>query len=271
MKPLVIIPSFMRTGLHLEALRDTLASIIATQRESMPDILVVDDCSPDAKLVDALGQMKEGSFEKDLPPFQLIRKRENTGFSSTVNFGLRLAAKEQRDAVLMNSDIEMDVPGWVQKCQAVTDTEGRPAAVVGALLIYPQTGLIQHAGINFSYLTRRFYERFKYGPANLPNALNREVLPVTGAFQYIRAQTLADVGIYDERFKLGYEDVDYCLRVFLAGLECVYEPEVRAWHHESMVRGEKTDKVKAWEAESFGALVEKYRGQSFGQFVPSVL
>ena len=25
---------------------------------------------------------------------------------------------------------------------------------------------------------------------------------------------------------MGYEDVDYCLRVFQAGLECVYEPAV---------------------------------------------
>jgi len=271
MKPLVVIPSYMKTGLHLEALTDTLASILHTQEHEMPDILVVDDYSPDRALVDALGKLQEGSSEKDLPPFELIRKKGNSGFSSTVNFGMRFAQQEDRDVVLMNSDIEMDVPDWVGKCQRTLDSEGRPAAVIGALLIYPQTGLIQHAGINFSYLTRRFYERFKYGPANLPNALNREVLPVTGAFQYIRAQTLTDVGIYDERFKLGYEDIDYCLRVFLAGLECVYEPEVRAWHHESMVRGEKTEQVSRWEVESFASLVEKYRGQSFGQFVPSVL
>ena len=35
---------------------------------------------------------------------------------------------------------------------------------------------------------------------------------------------------------MGYEDVDYCLRVFQAGFPCVYEPAISAIHHESLFR-----------------------------------
>lgn len=256
----------MRNELHLEALKDTIVALQKTAIGEV-DVLVVDDCSPEQSLVDDFAHWNLEA----LMNVELMRKKANSGFSATVNFGLRRAREEDRDVVLMNADLEMDTPGWVETCQKTKGPEGDPAAVVGALLIYPDSGLIQHAGINFSYLTRRFFERFKYGPANLPNALHKEVLPVTGAFQYIRHDTLAEIGIYDERFKLGYEDVDYCLRVFLAGKDCVYNPEVRAWHHESMIRGEKTKQVAKWERDSFRELVEKYQGQSFGQFVPSVL
>ena len=45
---------------------------------------------------------------------------------------------------------------------------------------------------------------------------------------------------------MGYEDVDYCLRVFDAGLECVYEPAAWALHHESALRGRLDAKNAAW-------------------------
>lgn len=267
MKPLVVIPSFMRNGGHLEALRDTVLSIQKTGVRPEVDVLVVDDHSPDQSLIDGF----EHWNREALMDVEVIRKKENSGFSRTVNFGLRQALKEGRDAILMNADIEMDVPDWVRKCEETLDSEGNPAAVVGALLIYPQTGLIQHAGINFSFLTRRFFERFKYAPANLPDALSRQVLPVTGAFQFIRHKTLTDIGIYDERFRLGYEDVDYSIRVFQAGRECIYNPQIRAWHHESMIRGEKTEQVLRWEMQSWDDFVKKYAGQSFAEFIPAVL
>lgn len=228
------------------------------------EVLVVDDHSP-----------REDLFEAVTGVDGLHRKKVNSGFSQTVNVGMRMARAEERDVVLWNSDLVMQTPGWVEGCQQTvvdTDEEGwyEPAAVVGALLTYPN-GLIQHAGINFSFLSRRFFERFKYGPGNLPAALEAVSLPVTGAFQYIRAQTLTDVGIYDESFKLGFEDVDYCVRVYKAGLACVYNPAVRATHHESFTRGHKSEKVATWEAESWQTFARKYAGEGFQRFVHSVL
>lgn len=272
MRPLVVIPNYMRKKGDLEVLCDTLESIRRTEPDDTPDILVVDDCSPDKEAIEALEGVQSHTHEPErtnLPYFELLRKKANSGFSATVNFGLRQAREEGRDAVLMNADIEMDVPEWVRKCQATEDGDGNPAAVVGALLIYPQSGLIQHAGIYFSYLTRRFYEKYKYAPARLPAAMRRAELPVTGAFQYIRHETLTRVGLYDERFRLGYEDVDYSIRVFKEGLHCVYNPQIRAYHYESMFRGEKNEQITKWEQASFGELNKKWAGESFAKFVPT--
>lgn len=252
-------------------LMDAMASVKETAGDTV-EILVVDDCSPGHELIEGLKvlQRRVADGQDKYPPFELYQKKANSGFSQTVDIGLRRARIEERDAVLWNSDLVMQTPGWVERCQKTVNERYEPAAVVGALLTYPN-GLIQHAGINFSFLTRRFFERFKYGPGNLPAALIPVSLPVTGAFQYVRAQTLTDVGIYDEQFKLGFEDVDYCVRVFKAGLDCIYNPDVRATHHESFTRGHKSEKVVGWEAESWQTFVRKYATEGFERFVPAVL
>ena len=91
---------------------------------------------------------------------------------------------------------------------------------------------------------------------------------MTGALQFIRHSCLETVGIYDEKFSMGWEDVDYCIRTFLEGEACVYNPNVRAFHHEMMFRGRPSEKVRDWQAKSFLYLCVKYERQSFAGLVP---
>lgn len=255
---LAVIPTFLTDGRDVELVRDCLQSL----RETEPDleVLVVDDGSPEPDLVDAVeGLGIEG--------VELHRKPDNTGFARTVNIGCRRALEEGRDVVLVNADVTFIDRGWLRVMQAA-NTELGPAAIVGALLLYP-SGVIQHAAIYFSLITRQFDHRFKFGPANLPEALEPTVAPVTGALMMIRHDTLATVGLLDEAFFMGWEDVDLCLRTFLAGKHCVYQPRVRAYHHESVFRGKPSPRLADWQSKSFFYLMQKYRNQSFAGLVPS--
>lgn len=262
MKPLVVIPSYMSNEDDLKATLAAIASCRTTQRDGV-EILIVDDCSPEPGLV--------GVLEQSIPQleFQISRKPQNTGFAQTVNVGLEQALEEGRDAVLFNADLEITTPDWVRRCKATTDEKGDRAAVVGGLLTYPDTGLIQHGGIYFSMLTRDFNHYFQYAPQNLPEALEKRVCPVTGAFQYIQHETLETVGIYDPDFFLGWEDVDYCIRVFLAQKRCVYNPNIRALHAESMFRGRPSPKIQEWQEKSFMRLMLKHQKLNFNDFVPA--
>lgn len=262
LKPLVVVPTYLTEEKDVEVCMDTIRSIRHTVSESV-DILVVDDHSPSESLLSGLTPALE-RFEAEF-----YRKEENSGFSKTVNIGLQRALDEGRDAVLMNADMEMTTPGWVKTCQKTKDGQNRPAAVVGGLLLYP-TGLIQHAGIYFSLLTRTFDHMYRFGPGNLPEALKLRIAPVTGAFQYIRLDTLEKVGIYDEGFSMAHEDVDFCIRVFLAKLHCVYNPNVRAYHFEGMFRSRPSRKVEEWQAKSWLYFAEKWAKQSFSGLVPFV-
>lgn len=242
---------------------DLTTTCLRTLRDSEPDVevLVVDDGSPVAGLVDEM-ELVIGELQ-----MELHRKDKNTGFSRTVNVGLGRAAEEGKDAVLVNADIEFSANGWLAAMEA-QEYRDEPAAIVGALLLYPN-GLIQHAGIFFSLLHRVFEHRYRYAPYDLPEAQTPFRCPVTGALQFIRHSALAEVGLYDENFLLGWEDVDYALRVFQAGGHGIYQPKVRAYHHESMFRGRPSPKIEDWTLKSKLYFDRKWAGVSMSQYLPT--
>jgi GT2 family glycosyltransferase len=260
--PLCVIPSYLRTPADLDLLVRCLVSLWSTAPDA--GVLVVDDGSPERSLVE---QLAVAASELG---YELIAKEENEGFSRTVNVGLRRALETGRDAVLVNADIEFHEAGWLDRMVARADTKGRPAAVVGARLLYPN-GCIQHAGVFFAPHSRAFWHRCQYAPSNLPEALMPVRCPVTGALQLIRHEALETVGLYDEGYRMAYEDVDYCLRVFEHGLECIYEPAVSAHHLESFFRGQADDTISAHHQTSRERLWEKWQHADLSQWVPEVL
>src|SRR5262249_13733036 len=95
--------------------------------------------------------------------------------------------------------------------------------------------------------------------------------PVTAALQLIRWETLDAVGLYDEEYRMCFEDVDYCLRVFEAGLEGIYEPSVRAVHREKFFRGKPSPQVKQWTLESTRRMKALWGNKDLSRWVPEVL
>lgn len=263
MKVLAVVPTYLSEPGELEVIEVCLRTL----RDTAPDaeVLVVDDGSPHRALVDELAGIC-ARLESEL-----VVQPSNEGFSATVNVGLRRALESGQDAVLVNADIEFFESGWLERmvAQPTTDGEGL-ASVVGALLLYP-SGLIQHGGVFFSLLHRVFDHRFRYGPGDLPEAQRAFLCPVTGALQLIRHEALTEVGIYDEEFRLGWEDVDYCLRVFQSGRECVYQPKVRAFHHESLFRGRPSPRTADWQARSWVYFTRKWASVSFAEYVPTAV
>jgi GT2 family glycosyltransferase len=257
-----VIPAYLRTPAELDVLIRCLVSLATTAPEAA--VMVVDDCSPATELVDAL------AVACDELGFALVRSDANQGFSTTVNVGLRYALEAGLDAVLVNADIEFIDAGWLERMRERSDTQGRPAAVVGARLLYP-TGLIQHAGIFLSLLNRDWLHRFQYGPNDLPEALVACRCPVTAALQFIRHETLVQVGLYDEGYRMCFEDVDYCLRVFEAGLECIYEPSVRAYHLEKYFRSTPSETVQQWTVDSTERMKALWGHKDLSRWVPEVL
>ena len=257
MPVLAIVPTYLRTEIHAELLARCLVSLSGTAPEA--EVLIVDDGSPNRALVAELEPVAAELGQR------VLLKPENEGFARTVNVGLRIALAEGRDALLVNQDLQFLEPGWLELMLARVDEQERPAAVVGAKLLYP-TGLIQHGGIFYSRLYRWYDHRFRYGPSDLPEANVPAVCLVTGALQLIRHATLEEVGLYDESFVMGYEDVDYGLRTFDAGLTCVYEPAAWAVHHETAIRGGADERALTWWKASYDRHVAKNGARDHSPF-----
>ena len=209
---LAIIPVHLRAEAQAELLMRCLVSLWRTA----PDVqvLVVDAASPAADLA---AQLPLVCAEVGA---DLVRHDEPLTHGAAVNTGLRRALEQGHDALVVASDVLFLDEAWLAPMR---EADG---AVVGARLLYP-TGLLAHAGLVFSPLHRWFDNRYRFGPADLPEAAVPAACPVSGSLQLIRHEALAAVGLYDDALRAGRADIDYCLRTFAEGLACIYEP--RAW------------------------------------------
>lgn len=217
----IVIPSFR----DVERVRTLVASIARTVPAGMARIIVADDASG-AEHVRAL---------REIPGIEVVAGEQNRGFAANVNRGLR-AADPARDVVVLNSDTEA-LTGWLA-CLQYASRQGDDIGIVGPQLLYPD-GRIQFAGTVRNLGAPEWFDhryRFKpagWGPASVPSA----ALAVTGACMYVKRETLERVGLLDERYPMAYEDVDWCLRAWRAGLRVLYFPSARLYHHESVTRG----------------------------------
>jgi GT2 family glycosyltransferase len=217
----VVIPSY-RDAEHVERL---VASIRRTVEPGMARIIVADDASG-PEHVAAL---------RAIEGVQLVLGERNAGFAANVNRGLR-ATDPQRDVVVLNSDMEAK-PGWLAGLQYAASGEDDIGIVTGKLL-YPD-GRIQFAGTVRNLGAPEWFDhRYRFKPEDWgPASLAGSVLAATGACMYARRAFIERVGLLDERYPMAYEDVDWSLRAWQAGLRVVYFPAATLVHHESVTRG----------------------------------
>jgi glycosyltransferase involved in cell wall biosynthesis len=165
------------------------------------------------------------------------------------------AARQAKGAhiVLMNNDIEIITPGWVEALLAHSQ---RPeVGAVGAKLYYADRR-IQHAGIivgigGFAGHAHRHLESTRNGYMNRLRVAHN-VSAVTAALMMTKRDLfLAAGGLNEANLGTALNDVDFCLRLRERGLLNVFTPECEAVHHESASRGyeDTPEKQRRFETE----------------------
>jgi GT2 family glycosyltransferase/glycosyltransferase involved in cell wall biosynthesis len=223
-RPVDVVITSYRDAEHVRTL---VRCIEKTARKGMARVIVTDDCSGEQHL-SALRAIDGIDV--------LVESERNSGFAANANRGIA-ASDPERDVVLLNSDIEAR-PGWLECLQYGAYGHEGGAGIVGGQLQYPD-GRIQFGGTVRNRDQPQWFDhryRFKplgWGPADAPSA----ALAVTGACMYVRREVIEQIGAFDERYAMAYEDVDWCLRAWQAGLRVLYFPSAQLVHHESVTRG----------------------------------
>lgn len=206
-------------------------------------VWVVDNASPD----DSVALLRE-----QFPWVRLIGSTANIGFSSANNLGLRGAGfagpverspgtRPYRHALILNPDTV--VPKGAVR-QLVEDLEAEPSlAVVGPRLLLPDGSLDLACRRSFPTPAISFYRllglsrlfprhpRFgRYNMTFLPEDQAADVDSVVGACMLVRGAAIAQVGLFDERFWMYGEDLDWCLRFKSAGWRVAYRPRTVVHH-----------------------------------------
>ncbi|MBI4626987.1 MAG: glycosyltransferase [Verrucomicrobia bacterium] len=232
------------------------------------EILIVDNDSDDpgtlaylreleavgASLDDARGVPDEPAASSDAPAkpprVRVVHFPGEFNFSALNNFGV-----SQTDAPvvgLLNNDLEVINGDWLE--EMVSHALRPEIGCVGAKLYYPDDR-IQHAGVilGIGGVAAHAWQTHPRGAAGQAhrNLLQQNLSAVTAACLVIRRETYQQVGgLEEEKLKVAFNDVDFCLKVRAAGFRNFWTPYAELYHHESASRGaedtlEKRDRFRS--------------------------
>lgn len=218
------------------------------------EIFVVDNGSTDGS-VEILKQL-ETEHRQTL---KVIYSPVNTGTTVSRNMALRRTAG--RYILIMDSDIEVP-EGCLQKL--LPRLEAAPEiGLLAPRLVYPD-GRPQLSADVFPTLTHKL-RRFlglKQMERSLPASDSgaRRIDYAISAFWLMPRRVVERVGLLDERIFYSPEDVDYCLRVWKAGFEVVYDTAATAVHDAREIsRGFKRPSFTFSHAKGLAYLFIKHR------------
>ena len=151
----------------------------------------------------------------------------NSGFSRSVNRVIKIINSEY--ICLLNDDTEPQ-KDWLLHLINRMESD-KEIGICSSKLLYPDSDIIQHAGMGLKDKTVILYGRGK--PDSKEFNIAKEIDYVTFACVLLRKEMISEIGLLDEQFEFFFEDMDYCMRARKAGWKVFYEPKSVVYHHES--------------------------------------
>jgi len=192
-------------------------------------VVVVDNASDDAT---------SSIVERSFPGVMLIRNPSNRYYAAANNQGLPFALK--RYVLLLNPDVVLPVAG-IDAMTRLLEERPRCAAIAPRLIgpdgrrqlsLRELPGLdtlwFDLLGLSFLFPHSRLFGRWRMGYFDGQSECT--VQQPMASCLLIRGDVLAALGLFDERYPMFFNDVDWCRRAQEAGWKILYTPDVVARH-----------------------------------------
>ena len=223
--------------LHFNNQKQTLACLLSINKLETKDLkieVIVVNNNPEENL--------RGLKEK-FNGFLFLDTKKNLGYAAGNNLGIKRALKNKSDFIfILNNDTILDekmllnlidfagsnqkigilgpkiyfAPGYEfhQERYQVKD-QGKVIWYAGGLIDW-QNMVSSHRGVD--EVDHRQYDTSK------------ETDFVTGCAMFVREEVFEKVGLFDEKYFLYWEDVDFCWRAKQAGYKILFDPLAKVWH-----------------------------------------
>lgn len=202
------------------------------------EIIAVDDCSPDRA-----GDL----IESDYPMVKLIRNDRNLGYAASVNRGIELAGGGY--ILFLNQDTVLEA-GAVERLVGELQADESLSAVAPQLLnpdgtIQPSCRMLpsyadvvyHHLLLPYVFPKSKVFSRWKMGWFS--HNEKAEVEQPSFSAILIRKEIVESVGLLDGRFRIFFNDVDYCKRILDRGGRILFSPDAKVTH----LRGQATSRL----------------------------
>lgn len=210
-------------------LRQSLKAIFAAPPQHAHEVIVVDNHSGDGAMA---------AIRREFPQVTLLETDRNGGTGYGYNLGLRQGSG--RHLFILNADIILK-PGAVDALCAFLDAHPDVGAVGPRLLRFD--GTFDDTCYRFPSFLMPLYRRTLLG--RLPAARRQIARYLMDDFDYdrtgdvdwllgaaimVRREAYGQVGGFDPRFFMYFEDTDWCRRLWEAGWRVTFFPGAEAIH-----------------------------------------
>lgn len=231
-----VTPPVMIVVLNWNRLADTVACLESLSCLDYParQIVVVDNGSDDGSVE---------AIRERFPAVALIENEENLGYAAGNNKGVAYALQAGVNFILiLNNDTLVD-PEMLAHLIAVAEANPQVGAVGPKIYYHAQPGRIWFAGgaINWQGMFTA-----NVGMDEEDRGQFEEVKPVDflpGCALLIKRAAWEDIGPFDSRFFMYWEETDWCARARQAGYDLLFVPQARMWHKVSPVDQSESPRI----------------------------
>jgi GT2 family glycosyltransferase len=248
---------------NFRGIDDTLNAIKSIQETNYPkdqlEIVVVDNASGDNSIE---------SLKKLSNQIVLVESNENLGFAGGVNLGVNKSSGEIIG--LLNNDAKCD-KNWITSAVETFQEDKEIASVASKVLTWDGSAVDFVDGSLTWY--GMGYKREALKPTEEIIDFKREVLFGTGSALFFKKGIFLEVGGFDDRFFMFYEDVDLGWRLNLLGYKVIYEPKSIAFHkhHASIDKFGKYHENFLLELNALMSVYKNYEAASLDRVLPAAM
>jgi len=203
-----------------------LTSLFEAAPTGLSRVWVVDNASSDGS-VDAV--------RRAWPAVDVVALERNIGFGAANNVAIRRSTASI--VLLLNSDTtvpkgsidtlvaRLDATGVVAAGPRLVDARGRPEVSFGPMLS-PTAEIVQRLRVQMAARSSRWAQRY----IDRLVSTERDVDWVSGACLLVRREAALAAGLFDERYFLYEEDVDFCSALRARGGRVLFTPRAEVVH-----------------------------------------
>ena len=196
------------------------------------------------------------AMKKLLPWAEILKNPVNGGFGYGNNRALERV--ETPYVLFLNSDASIDIDG-LNRLLELLESQPGAAGVQPLIRLWDWPLVTLSAGSSMNRFGRGWdFDFMHFQPR--PKRRIAKVPCITAAVSVFRTGPLRELGGFDERIFMYFEDVDLCLRMRKAGYSFFTAGEVSARH--MMGASSSRSRAREWELISSAFLTRKYLGGS---------
>lgn len=166
----------------------------------------------------------------DVPRVTTLPQETNTGYAKGNNMGIIKALELGCDYVCLHNDDGFMDPECLSKLVEAAEADNTIGALQPLVMLYPETNKVNSAGNRYHYLGFGGTQDYGVPKEQLHVQPVQKISYASFACALIRADRLRDVGMLDEDLFMYHEDLEYSLRLKLAGYTVALVKDALFYH-----------------------------------------